>query len=180
MRRVVVVGTSGAGKTTLARRLAARLDAAHLELDAVHHLEDWQPIEPDRFRAEVGDFVSTHDRWVVDGNYAAVRDLVWPAADTAVWLDLSRARTMWRVTTRSVRRAVMREQLWNGNRERWRELLSWDPERSIIRWTWTTHPERRRVFPVELADPRWQPLRVHRLRTPREVAAFTRSVSRSG
>lgn len=180
MRRVVVVGTSGTGKTTFAREIARRLDAAHLELDAVHHLADWQPIAPDEFRATVAAFVAEHDRWVVDGNYAVVRDVLWPAADTVVWLDLSRPRTMWRVTTRSLRRVVAREELWNGNRERWRELLAWDPERSIVRWAWTTHPERRRSFPGELADPRWQPLTVHRLRTPSEVAVFLRGVQASG
>lgn len=170
--RVVVVGTSGTGKTTLARQLAARLGVAHLELDAVHHLPGWQAIAPDAFRAEVGTFVDAHDRWVVDGNYAAVREVLWPAADTVVWLDLSRARTMWRVTTRSLRRLATREELWNGNREQWGNLLSWDPERSIVRWAWTTHARRRSEFPAELADPRWQPLDVHRLRTPREVTAF--------
>lgn len=172
MRRVVVVGTSGTGKSTLARALAERIGAAWLELDAVHHLPGWEPSTTAEFRAAVSEFLAIHDRWVVDGNYGAVRDLLWTAADTAVWLDLSRARTMWRVTTRSLRRVLTREELWNGNREEWRNLLAWDPERSIVRWAWTTHGERRERFPIELREPRWQPLAVHRLRTPSEVARF--------
>ncbi len=172
MDRIVVVGTSGTGKTTLARALARQLDLVHLELDAVHHLPGWVPIETERFREEVAGFLRAHDRWVVDGNYADVRDLLWSSADTVVWLDLSRPRTMWRVTSRSVWRAITRRELWNGNREQWRSLLAWDPERSIIRWAWTTHATRRATFPTVLADPRWQPLEVHRLRTPAEVAAF--------
>jgi adenylate kinase family enzyme len=172
MRRVVVVGTSGSGKSTLARDLADRLEVPWLELDAVHHLPGWTPIDEATFRERVASFVDAHDGWVVDGNYVTVRDLLWGPADTAVWLDLSRARTMWRVTSRSLRRAVTREELWNGNREEWRNLLAWDPERSVIRWAWTTHAERRRTFPVELAEPRWQPLTVHRLRTPADVRRF--------
>lgn len=176
VQRVVVVGTSGAGKSTLARQLADRLGVAHLELDAVHHLPGWQPIADDAFRDEVGAFVATHDGWVVDGNYAVVRDLLWGPADTLVWLDLSRPVVMGRVVRRTLRRLVTREELWNGNREQWRNLLSRDPERSIVRWAWATHPDRRRQYPDLIAEPRWQPLAVHRLRTPREARDFLTGV----
>lgn len=177
MERVVVIGTSGTGKTTVARALADRLGVAHLELDAVHHLPGWRPLPTERFRDEIAHFLGRHDRWVVDGNYAAVRDLLWPVADTVVWLDLSRARTMWRITTRSLRRVVTREVLWNGNRERLGMLLSWDPEASIIRWAWTTHARRRWEYPQLLSDPRWGPLTCHRLRTPRQVARLVESAA---
>lgn len=176
MQRIVVVGTSGSGKSSLAHALSERLELARLELDAVHHLPGWEPISDAAFRREVTAFVSTHDRWVADGNYAVVRDLLWGPADSAVWLDLDRAVVTWRVLRRTVRRLVTREQLWNGNREQWRNALSRDPERSIVRWAWTTHAERRRTYPELLADPQWQPLAVHRLRTPREVRAFLATV----
>ena len=176
MHRIVVVGTSGSGKSTLARALAARLGMARLELDAVHHLPGWEPIDDAAFRREVAAFVATHDRWVADGNYEVVRDLLWEPADTVVWLDVDRAVATWRVVRRTARRLVTREPLWNGNREQWRNVLSSDPERSIVRWAWTTHAERRRLYPGLLADPRWQPLQVHRLRTPREVRAFLAGV----
>jgi hypothetical protein len=84
---------------------------------------------------------------------------------------------MWQVTTRSFARVARREELWNGNRESLRKLLSWDPERSIIRWAWTTHPDRRGEFAAAVADPRWQPLTVHRLRTRRDVARFLDGVT---
>jgi adenylate kinase family enzyme len=77
--------------------------------------------------------------WVVDGNYSAVRDLVWDRADTVVWLDLPRRLVMRRIILRTVRRAVTRERLWNDNREPLANLYRLDPEKNIIRWAWVRH-----------------------------------------
>jgi adenylate kinase family enzyme len=85
-RRVAVVGTSGSGKTTLARRLAQRLGVPHVELDALHWEADWTPVQREVFRERVSR-VLDGDAWTTDGNYSAVRDIVWGRADTVVWLD---------------------------------------------------------------------------------------------
>lgn len=172
MRRVAVVGTSGSGKSTVTGALAATLGVPGLELDAAHHLPGWQQRPEAEFRDVVAAFLGEHDGWVVDGNYEGVRDLVLRDADTAVWLDLPRTLVTWRVVRRSAVRVARREELWNGNREQVRNLLSWDPERSIIRWAWTTHRRRRAEYAQVLTDERWRPLAVHRLRTRREVATF--------
>ena len=140
MERVSVVGNSGAGKTGLGRRIAAALDVPFVELDAVHHLPDWEPIDPDAFLATVSR-IAAGDAWVIDGNYRAVvvDGPVWRRADTVVWLDLPRWAVVRQVTMRTVRRLVHREKLWNGNRERLRNVWSWDPYKSIICWSWTQH-----------------------------------------
>ena len=70
LSRVVVVGTSGAGKTTFARRLAGSLGVRHIELDALHWDSGWVPKGLDEFRQSVGEAVA-QERWVVDGNYRA-------------------------------------------------------------------------------------------------------------
>jgi adenylate kinase family enzyme len=49
MRRVSVVGNAGAGKTRFAQRLSAEIGAPWVELDAIHHLADWEPIDPATF-----------------------------------------------------------------------------------------------------------------------------------
>ncbi|HVB53196.1 MAG TPA: hypothetical protein VNF24_03265, partial [Candidatus Acidoferrales bacterium] len=74
--------------------------------------------------------------WVIDGNYRNVRDLVWARADTVVWLDLPRRVVMTTVIRRTLHGVRTRRELWNGNRENWRNALSLDPCHSIVVWTW--------------------------------------------
>lgn len=85
MRRVRVVGNSGAGKTTLARRLAAALSVPHLELDAVHHRPGWTEATVEQFQADLRVLLdAAPDGWVADGNYRSkVGDLLQPPPTTA-------------------------------------------------------------------------------------------------
>ncbi len=152
MRRVSIVGNSGSGKSTLARALAGRLGVPHVELDAMHHLPGWTPIDPDEFATQVAG-VAAGDCWVIDGNYSAVRPLVWARADTVVWLDPPRWVAMRRVVWRSLSRGVTRRELWNGNRESLRNLLSRDPERNIVLWAWRKYASNRTLFRAAGEDP---------------------------
>lgn len=172
MRRVSVVGTSGSGKSWLARRLAERIGAPHLELDSVYHQPGWVPLPEDELRAVVSRFTAGPG-WVVDGNYSAVREnVVWPRADTVVWLDLPRRVVFRQVVGRTLARVTTRRELWNGNRERWRDILSLDPQRSIILWAWTRHRIYRRRYETATQDPRWAHLHFVRLRSRRQVSEF--------
>lgn len=149
-----VVGNSGSGKSHLAERAALVLDAPYVELDAIHHLANWTPIDPDAFVARIAEISST-DSWVIDGNYRAVvaDGPVWKRADTVVWLDLPRRTVMFQVVRRTLTRIVGRKQLWNGNRESWRSLWSWDPNKSIIRWSWTQHAKYRERYGSAMEAP---------------------------
>jgi adenylate kinase family enzyme len=100
-----------------------------------------------------------------DGNYSGVRDLVWSRADTVIWLDLPRWTTMRQVIWRTVRRLAGRTELWNGNRERWANLLSLDPEESVIAYSWHKHRACQERYVAATADPRWAGLRFIRLRS---------------
>jgi len=139
MQRVLVVGSSGSGKTTLARALARALATPHVELDALFHGPSWQP-RPS-FVEEV-ERASLEPRWVIEGNYAPVRELLWARADTIVWLDLPRLLIEYRVIRRSFVRWLTREQLWNGNYEA--SPLRWIEREHPVRWSWikTTLPRR--------------------------------------
>ena len=120
MQRVSVIGVTGSGKTRFAASLASRLHVPHVELDALHWEPNWTMVELDIFRGRVASQVSA-DGWVIDGNYAKVRDLVWGRADTVVWLDYSFALTFARLLRRTLARIRSGEELWNGNRERFAE-----------------------------------------------------------
>lgn len=169
MQRVSVVGNSGSGKTTLAGRLAAALGAPHLELDGVFHQPDWQELPVEDFRQQVSVFVD-QPTWVVDGNYGAVRDLLWQSADTVVWLDPSRVRVMRRLLRRTLGRLVLRRRLWNGNREQWSNVLSRDPKRSILAWAWTMHADYREQYARAMDDPANRHLRFVVLHNDRDAA----------
>ena len=172
MQRVSVVGCSGAGKTTLARELAARHGLEHVELDALHHEPGWRPRPRDDLRGLVLERLAA-PRWVVDGNYRSqVQDLVWPLADTVVWLDLPRFTVMRAIVLRTLRRIVRREELWNGNRERWANFFDPRPEENVILWAWTHHPLYRAQYTAAAADPEHAHLRFVRLRSREAVRRF--------
>lgn len=171
-RRVVVVGTTGSGKTTLAKELAAALGLRHIELDALYHGPNWTPAEPDVFRERIA-VATAGDGWVTDGNYRTyTNDITWERADTLVWLDYPIAIVLSRLFRRVMRRGLRQEELWNGNRERlWTHFFT---RESLFLWALQTHWRHREEWPRVLAEPRFARLRVVRVRSPRRLRAVLR------
>ena len=180
MQRVSVVGNAGSGKTRLASSIASALGVPHVELDAIHHLPNWEPIAPERF-LEVVSGVAASDGWVIDGNYRAVvvDGPVWKRADAIVWLDLPRRTVMRQVVARTLRRSITREELWNGNREPLSNLWAWDPYKNIIRWSWTNHGKYLERFETAMASPELAHVTFVRLRSHAEAAAWVAGLSRA-
>jgi adenylate kinase family enzyme len=179
MQRVVVIGCTGSGKTTFARALADALGAGHLELDGLHWGPNWTPAPRDVFRARVEAALADRERWVVDGNYRAGRDLIWPRADAVVWLDYSLPLILARLTRRTFGRGLRRTELWNGNREQlWWHFLPWD--KSLYFWALKTHRRHRRDLPETLASPEYAHLAIHRFQHPRMAQDWLAGPSSSG
>lgn len=163
-RRIVVVGNTSSGKTTLARTLSQRLALPHTELDGLYWQANWTPAETAVFQARVGQ-ATAGERWVVDGNYSKVRDLLWQRADTLVWLDYPLLIIWQRLLRRGVRRVARQETLWNDNRETWRGVFF--SRDSLFIWALKKQWSRRRQYTALLRRPEYAHLAVHRLRTPR-------------
>jgi adenylate kinase family enzyme len=171
MRRINVVGTSSSGKSTFARRLAERLNTRYIELDALHWEPNWIEAPDDVMRERV-EAATQSDDWVVDGNYAAVRDIVWGRADAIVWLDYPLRTILGWWARRTARRVFTREELWNGNRETITQLVG---RESLLWWILSTYRRRRREYPELLAKrPR---LVAVRLRSPRGARAWLDSLA---
>lgn len=171
------MGSSGAGKSTLARALAKRLAVPFVELDAFMHQPGWQQRPDLEFMNDV-DKATSGAGWVVDGNYRrfVVEGPVWQRADTVVWLDLPRRTVMRQVIARTVRRAVKREVLWNGNREPLTNFVSLDPDDNIILWSWVKYHEFVQRYLDAMADPRWRAINFVRLRSHAEATGWLESI----
>src|SRR5687768_10534853 len=146
MQRIVVIGPSGVGKSTLAHELAQRKNVPFVELDALYWKANWTATPADEMRAVVAEAVAP-DSLVVAENYSIVRDVVWSRGDTIVWLDYGFCVAFWRVLKRTLGRLIRREELWNGNRESWKSTFSRD---SILWWAITAYGKTRRTIPEAL------------------------------
>jgi adenylate kinase family enzyme len=147
MRRVVVFGTTGSGKTWLAERLAERHGLRLIELDALFWGPGWQGASVELFRHRVERETRDGD-WIVVGNYGQVRDLTWRVADTLIWFDLPFGLVFRRLLWRTLRRALSREELWStGNRETLRNAFF--SRQSILLWAIRTHAKNRERFAIE-------------------------------
>ncbi len=149
MKRIAIVGTSCAGKTTFSKSLSARTGIPHVQLDELHCGPHWTARPKLEFRSDI-DSATNASSCIVDGNYKPVRDLAWGRADTIVFLNYSFARVFGRAVYRTLSRCITREELYSGNCESFaKSFLSRD---SILLWVIQTHGRHRCEYPRQLAE----------------------------
>ncbi len=163
--RINVVGTTGSGKTTVAKLLAERLGLHHIEIDALSWRPNWEMTPRDEL-PQLVDEATQGDCWIIDGNYSDVRSVLWPKLDAIIWLDYSFPRVFWQLLVRTIRRAITREELWNGCHERLRK--SFFSKDSILLWCLKTYWRRRRNYPRVFEQPEHQHIILLRFTTPKE------------
>jgi energy-coupling factor transporter ATP-binding protein EcfA2 len=174
--RILVLGRTGSGKTTLARELAAALDVPHVELDSLYFGPDFSTAPLSLLRERTSAAIAA-DRWVTDGNKRAVRDLVWPRADTAIWLDYSAYVSLWRLAKRARARtsALSAQAAQTGRRAGLpKQMLA--AARGVLT-ALRSHRGQRREYPRMFAHPANQHLAVARLRSPRATRQWMARVT---
>ena len=126
-----------------AKQVSYACNIPHIELDVIHWLPNWTPRPIDEFREAVR-AAASGDRWVIDGNYSKVRDLIWPRATDLVWLNLPFAKVFKRALSRTAKRVITGEEVFPGCRETLRHVL-FDRD-STIWWVIRTHRRRQRTY----------------------------------
>lgn len=178
MKRILIIGSSGAGKTTLAQALSQRLGIPHTELDSIYHRENWQPLDSHKFKQRVYE-IAEGEKWVLCGNYFSKLGIdLWHRADTIIWCDYSFPLVFNRLLKRTVTRAVTKEELWNGNRE---ELYAnFFTNDSILWWMMKSWNKQKRRYGKLFSEPELFPTtRLVRLKKPQAAVEFLQSIEQA-
>ena len=164
-KRILVIGRTGSGKTTLAQELASALNVPHVELDSLYFGSNFSTVPLSVLRERTSAAVAG-DYWVIDGNKRAVRDIVWPRADTIIWLDYPLIVSLWRLGKRALwRTSVLKNQASEKNEKKGlpKQLLA--AAKGVLT-ALRSHMGQRREYPKMFAEPKNQHIAVLRLHSP--------------
>ncbi len=144
MKRIVIVGPSSAGKSTLAVRLGKALGLPVYHLDALYWQPRWTPTPEPEWRERLGRIVAT-DAWIVDGNFTSSLAERLRAADTIIYLDPPR----WVCLARAVKRRLMEAfRRVPGRPEGCRPMFNL----RLFRWIWTFPHDHRPAYLALIAE----------------------------
>lgn len=173
-KRLVIVGVTSSGKSTLAENLAKRFDMNFIDLDALNWEPNWQAAPLAVFRERVTKATQA-EKWVVAGNYHTVRDLIWPKAEAVIWLDYALLTVLGQLTRRTFKRWWNQELLWGTNREALLTHFKLWSQDSLFHWLFKTYWRRKREIPVTLSEPEHQYLTLIRFKHPKETETWLKS-----
>lgn len=170
-KRIVVIGVTSSGKSTLAQTLAKRFDMKFIELDALHWEPNWQGAPLDVFRERVEQAIQA-EKWIVAGNYHVVRDLIWPKAEAIIWLDYPLLLVLKQLSLRTFKRWWTQELLWGKNIEPFHVHFKLWSKDSLFHWLFRTYWRRKREYPLLFAQQEYRHLKVIRLTHPTETQGW--------
>ena len=168
MKRVILIGSGGAGKSTLARKMGEILDLPVHHLDRLHWKPNWTETPKEEWQKIQAD-LCTEEEWIIDGNYGGTMDIRLAACDAVVFLDLSRWLCVFRALKRSmVRSGERRPDLPEGCDEQF--------DLDFFRWIWD-YPATRRPGILQKLEAMKKDKRVFVLKTRKETDRFLQSLS---
>lgn len=141
--KIAVVGTTGSGKTTFARKLSELLNITHIELDNLFWKAGWEESSNEELRERIK-IATDKEQWIIDGNYPKSQDLTVEKADTVIWLDCCKTLSLYRVLKRSIFRIYTKELLWDENRETLYRLFS--PKVSILYFAYRSYKKKKNRY----------------------------------
>lgn len=170
MKKINIIGTSGSGKSTIGKQVAAALGYPYIEIDAVFWGKNWQETPDDVFFPKLKQALHG-ECWVLDGNYTRTIPIKWEDVDTVIWIDYSLVRTVFQAIRRALHRVISQQELWpgTGNRESLSMLFS---SQSIVLWTLRNFRKNRIRYARMMEAPEYQDIRFVRLRSPKDCRAF--------
>jgi adenylate kinase family enzyme len=169
MKKVLVVGSGGAGKSTFAGRLGERLGIAVIHLDSLYWRPGWVEPPKDEWLSKVEELLRL-EAWVMDGNYSDTLELRFAACDTLILLDLPRAVCLWRV----LKRLLMH---WHRIRPDTAEGCPEKFSAEFLRWVWN-YPKRSKPKVLRILEENAGGKRIICLRSRAEVKRFLASVGK--
>ncbi|RDU35527.1 DNA topology modulation protein [Neobacillus piezotolerans] len=101
MKRIAIIGSGGAGKSTFARKLGKKLGKKVYHLDALFWKPGWVPMDRNDF-LHLQNGIMEGDEWIIDGNFGGTMDARLEKADTVIFLHYSTIRCLYRVVKRRI------------------------------------------------------------------------------
>ena len=118
IKKILVIGCCGAGKSTFSTKLQSALNLELIHLDQYYHKPNWEEPEKEQWEGIVNNLVQK-PTWIMDGNYKGTFDIRFKEADTIIYLDYSTLKCLWRVIKRIVKyHGTVRPDMPKGCEER--------------------------------------------------------------
>lgn len=174
MNKIIVIGVTGSGKSTFAKKLSSKLDIPYIQLDFLFWKPNWEQSTDEEFLAKIEKAIDK-PKWILDGNYNRTNHLTWKDVDTVIWIDLPFWLTFYQIFMRCLNRAITRKELWEGtgNRESFKRMFSRD---SILLWLFKTYTSHGLRYQERMNDPKLKHIKFHRLRSRKEISDFLRNI----
>jgi len=170
LEKVLVIGSSGAGKSTFSKRLGEATKLKIIHLDKLHWKPNWVEPSKDEWKETVENILK-EDAWIIDGNYSGTLEMRLNACDTVIFLDTPRTICVWRVLKRvTICRKRSRPDMAAGCNEQ----FDWE----FIKLTWN-YPKRSKPKVEALLKKYNQTKNVLRLRSSKDIENFFTDLSKN-